>query len=89
VIKHLILRTAPVRERVEDQDQPGIGIIVFRIRGPPIRILTLTPLSTFGLLFYVDPHWFQCGSGTQPIPYLGTQTNSDPDPGQTLPSQKV
>jgi hypothetical protein len=28
VIKHLILRSAPVGERVEDPDQPGISIIV-------------------------------------------------------------
>jgi hypothetical protein len=32
-----------------------------------------------------DPHWFQSGSGPNPAFYL----NADPDPGQTLKSQKV
>jgi hypothetical protein len=42
----------------------------------------------------VDPHWFKGGSGTSFFylnadPNPGSQTNPDPDPGQTLPSQKV
>jgi hypothetical protein len=35
----------------------------------------------------VDPHWFECGSGSGFLPYSGSgfrePTNADPDPGQT------
>jgi hypothetical protein len=44
-----------------------------------------------------DPHWFQCGlgSGTSFLPQSGsrerkrTYADLDPDPGQTLPLQKI
>jgi hypothetical protein len=44
------------------------------------------------LFSVVDPHLFQCESGSSFFlnadPDPGNQTNADPDPGQTLKSQK-
>jgi hypothetical protein len=41
----------------------------------------------------VDPHGFHCGFVSffylNAYPDLESQTNADPDPGQTLPEQKI